>query len=152
MNTANSIKLYELSQEFVKDKEKAKTFVEKIEALVDDKMEQRFEYLATKSDLADLKVELLAVIRQQKEDLMQVIGNQKEDLMQVIGNQKEDLMQVIGNQKGDLTRLIYEQKDELLGAINTQRTDLVKSIYMVGLIQFLAIVGSVIAIFSVMLH
>ena len=130
MNTTNSIKLYELSQEFVKDKEKAKTFVEKIEALVDDKMEQRFEHLATKSDLADLKAELLAVIGQQKEDLMQVIGNQKEDL----------------------TRLMYEQKDELLGVINTQRTDLVKSIYMVGLIQFLAIVGSVIAIFSVMLH
>ena len=95
MNTTNSIKLYELSCEFVKDKEKAKTFVEKIEALVDDKTEQRFEHLATKSDLNDLKLGLLEIIR-------------------------------------------------------SQRYDLVRSVYFVGLIQFLAIVGSAIAIISVM--
>ena len=48
MNATTSLKLFELTRTFIKDKEKAKTFVEKIEATVDDKMEQRHQHLATK--------------------------------------------------------------------------------------------------------
>ena len=151
MNNTNSIKLYELSCEFVKDKEKAKTFVEKIEALVDDKMEQRFEHLATKSDLNDLKLELMVVITKQKEDLSEAIAKQKEDLLEIISKQKEDLLEVITKQKEDLLAVILNQKVELMGVINTQKNDLVRSIYFVGLIQFLAIVGSVLAIVTYML-
>ena len=66
MNATTSLKLFELTRIFIKDKEKAKTFVEKIEANVDDKMEQRHQHLATKSDLAGLKVELMGVINDKK--------------------------------------------------------------------------------------
>ena len=108
MNATTSLKLFELTRTFIKDKEKAKTFVEKIEATVDDKMEQRHQHLATKSDLAGLKVELMGVINDQKIEF------------------KED--------------------------IDSLQPDLTKSIYLVGLVQFLAIVASVLAIFSFLLH
>ncbi|MGC6421249.1 MAG: hypothetical protein ACON47_05410 [Flavobacteriaceae bacterium] len=108
MNALSSFQLYELTRTFIKDKEKAKSFVEKIEATVDHKMEQRFEHLATKSDLAALKVELMD--------------------------------------------MLFRQKEELMGVITQQRTELIKSIYLVGLIQFLAIVGSVLAIVTFMLR
>ena len=130
MNALSSLKLYELTRTFIKDKEKAKAFVEKIEATVDHKMEQRFEHLATKSDLAALKVELMDMLFRQKEELMGVIHTQKEELMGVI----------------------HTQKEELMGVITQQRTELIKSIYLVGLIQFLAIVGSVLAIVTFMLR
>ena len=130
MNALSSLQLYELTRTFIKDKEKAKAFVEKIEATVDDKMEQRFEHLATKSDLAALKVELMDMLFRQKEELMGVIHTQKEELMGVI----------------------HTQKEELMGVITQQRTELIKSIYLVGLIQFLAIVGSVLAIVTFMLR
>lgn len=103
MNATTSLKLFELTRTFIKDNEKAKTFVEKIEATVDDKMEQRHQHLATKSDLAGLKVELMGVINDQKIEL------------------KED----IASLQPDLTKLIY----------------------LVGLVQFLAIVASVLAFF-----
>ena len=103
MNATTSLKLFELTRIFIKDKEKAKTFVEKIEANVDDKMEQRHQHLATKSDLAGLKVELMGVINDQKIEL------------------KEDIASL--------------------------QPDLTKSIYLVGLVQFLAIVASVLAFF-----
>ena len=47
---------------------------------------------------------------------------------------------------------IHTQKVELMAVINQQRSDLIKSIYWVGLIQFLAIVGSVVSIVAFMLQ
>lgn len=70
-------------------------------------MGQKYEHLAIKTDLADLKVELMGVIN--------------------------------------------DQKTELMGVINKQRSDFIKSIYLVGLVQFMAIVGSVLAIVTFML-
>ena len=58
MKSETSLKLFELTQEFIPDKKQAGLFVQKIEQTIDDKMEQRHENLATKTDLADLKVEL----------------------------------------------------------------------------------------------
>lgn len=77
MNT--SIKLYKISQKFIKDPKEASNFVEQIEATVTAKMDKRFDYLATKTDLSHLKVLLLDVIYAQKEDLMTVINAQKVD-------------------------------------------------------------------------
>lgn len=85
MNAETSLKLFELTQEFIKDKKKAKLFVSKIEETIDKKFEDQTQYLANKSDLAQLE------------------------------------------------------------------TKISNRIYMVGLIQFLAIVGSVLAIVSFML-
>lgn len=107
MKSETSIKLFELSQEFIPDKKKAGLFVQKIEETIDNKMELRHENLATKTDLADLKVELVEIISDQKAEL-----------------------------KGDIAAL---------------RSDLTKSIYFMGLVQFLAIMGGVLAIVTLML-
>ena len=96
MKSETSLKLFELTQEFIPDKKQAGLFVQKIEQTIDDKMEQRHENLATKTDLADLKV-------------------------------------------------------ELMGVINGQKADLTKSIYFMGLVLFLAIMGGVPAIVTLML-
>ena len=81
-------------------------------------MELRHENLASKTDLADLKVELV-----------EVISNQKVELMEVISDQKAEL-------KGDIAAL---------------RSDLTKSIYFMGLVKFLAIMGGVLAIVTLLL-
>ena len=136
MKSQTSIKLFELSQEFIPDKKKAGLFVQKIEETIDDKMEHRHEHLATKTDLADLKVEL-------KEDISA--------LQLEVRNQKVELMEVITQQKVELMGVIKEQKAELMVVINGQKADLTKSIYFMGLVQFLAIMGGVLAIVSLML-
>ena len=95
MNAQFSFKLLELTQEFIPDPEKAKTFVHQLQATVDHRMNQRLEPLATKADL-----------------------------------QKE------------ISSLRLEVLD--------QKGDLLKTIYMVGLVQFLGIVASVLAIIAFM--
>lgn len=85
MNAATSLKLFDISLEFIKDKNKAREFVSKIEETIDQKFESEKTVLASKIDLAIME------------------------------------------------------------------TKITKTIYIVGLIQFLAIVGSVLAIVSFML-
>ncbi len=67
---------------------------------------------------------------------MGVINDQKAELMGVVINQKTEL-------KDDIATLRLEVRD--------QKADLIRSIYLVGLVQFFAIVGSVLAIVSLML-
>ena len=67
---------------------------------------------------------------------------------------KEDisaLQLVVRDQKVELMEVISQKKVELLGVINEQKADLAKSIYFMGLIQFLAIMGGVLAIVTLML-
>lgn len=85
MNAAISLRLFEITKEFVKDDDKAKEFVAKIEETIEQKFTEKTEILATKKDLSENKAELI------------------------------------------------------------------KTIYIVGLVQFLAIVGSVLAIVNFML-
>ena len=143
MKSETSLKLFELTQEFIPNKKQAGLFVQRVEETIDDKMEQRHEHLSTKTDLAalqlevrDQKVELMGVILQQKVELMGVINDQKAELMGVVINQKTEL-------KDDIATLRLEVRD--------QKADLIRSIYLVGLVQFLAIVGSVLAIVTLML-
>ena len=107
MNHENSLILYDLTQEFLQDKTKAQSFVQAITDTIHEAMGQKHEHLTTKTDLADLKVELMEVISDQKAEL-----------------------------KGDIAAL---------------RSDLTKSIYLMGLVQFLAIMGGVLAIVTFML-
>ena len=72
----------------------------------------------TMEDKMDQKLQQLAT----KEDLFRL----RTELMEVIASQKVDLMEVITNQKSSLT----------------------KSIYFVGLVQFLAIIGCLIGILN----
>lgn len=59
MNATQSLKLYELSFEFLKDKEKAKEFVGKIEETIDAKFADKTAVLATKQDLSENKVDII---------------------------------------------------------------------------------------------
>lgn len=92
MNGETSIRLFELVQEFIPDKRKAKEFVSRLEQTVDVKFESYKQTSASKIDLLHLELKM-------------------------------------GEIESKLTRTIY----------------------IVGLIQFLAIVGSVLAIVSFML-
>ena len=132
MKSETSLKLFELTQEFIPNKKQAGLFVQRIEETIDDKMEQRHEHLSTKTDPAALQLE----VRDQKVELMEVISQQKVELMGVVINQKTEL-------KDDIATLRLEVRD--------QKADLIRSIYLVGLVQFLAIVGSVLAIVTLML-
>ncbi len=48
--------------------------------------------------------------------------------------------------KTEIISLMHKDKTDLIGRISTLQTSLTKQIYIVGLIQFLAIVGSGLAI------
>ena len=96
--------MLELTQGFISDPEKAKTFVRQLEATVDKRMEIRLEPLATKADMQKELNALRLEVRDQKVELMDVIQNQKSELL--------------------------------------------KTIYIVGFVQFFGIVGSVLAIFT----
>ena len=54
------------------------------------------------------------------------------------------------DQKKD-TLLTKEDKVELVSKIESSKVDVLKSIYLVSVVQFLAIIGSVLAIMSFML-
>ncbi len=92
MNATISLKLFDITQEFIKDKEKAREFVAKIEETIDDKFNIERNNLVTKIDLAEME-----------------------------------------------TR------------VEKRFSDTNKTIYIVGLIQFIAIVGSVLAIANFMI-
>ncbi len=143
MKSETSLKLFELTQEFIPNKKQAGLFFQRIEETIDDKMEQRHEHLSTKTDLAALQLE----VRDQKVELMEVISQQKVELMGVINDQKAELMGVVINQKTELKDDIATLRLE----VRDQKADLIRSIYLVGLVQFLAIVGSVLAIVTLML-
>jgi hypothetical protein len=91
MNASVSLKLFDITQDFIKDKDKAREFVSKIEETIDEKFNSEKTILVSKSDLAEME-----------------------------------------------TRV-----EKRMSEIN-------KTIYIVGLIQFLAIVGSVLAIVNFM--
>ena len=58
MNVEVSLQLYEMTQEFIKDKTKAKDFVHKIEQMIDSK----FEFNTTRFLVKDDKVQILNTI------------------------------------------------------------------------------------------
>ena len=54
MKSETSLQLYELTQEFIQDKEKAKIFVSKIEKVVAERFENYKGIFLTKEDKVDL--------------------------------------------------------------------------------------------------
>ena len=58
MNAETSLKLFEITQEFVLDRDKAKIFVSKIEETIDVKFKEETKDLATKLDILQTKSEI----------------------------------------------------------------------------------------------
>lgn len=61
-----SLKLFDLTYEFIKDKDKAKEFVYKIEQTIDNKFHEEKEHLATKKDIQEVKTNIAEL----KSDMM----------------------------------------------------------------------------------
>ncbi len=59
MTASQSLRLYELTLEFVQDKDKAKEYVSKIEEVVDQKFKDKETILATKIDLTEAKLDII---------------------------------------------------------------------------------------------
>lgn len=92
MNASISLKLFQITKQFITDEVKAQEFVSKIEETIDEKFESKSASLVTKDDLKRVEINLANV-----------------------------------------------------------ESRLTKTIYIVGLVQFLAIIGSVLAIVNFML-
>lgn len=58
MTASQSLRLYELTLEFIKDKDKAKEYVARIEEVVDQKFKDKESILATKLDISLLNKEI----------------------------------------------------------------------------------------------
>ena len=69
MNSDNSLKLFELTKEFIKEKVNS-YIIRKIKATLDDKMELSLQNLVTKDDLAALRL----LVRDQKGALIELIS------------------------------------------------------------------------------
>jgi uncharacterized 2Fe-2S/4Fe-4S cluster protein (DUF4445 family) len=125
------IELYEILKPKVGEKE-AKALVEYIETKVDRKLEEKKDILATKEDLANVKVELKDILAT-KEDL----ANVKVELTKDILATKEDL----ANVKAELTNV----KAELMVKIEKTNSNIIKwmSIFWAGQI------GALIAILQI---
>jgi hypothetical protein len=58
MNATISLKLFDITQEFIKDKDKVREFVSKIEETIDNKFQTEKSVLASKTDLAEMKTRI----------------------------------------------------------------------------------------------
>ncbi len=58
MTATQSLRLYELTSEFISDKDKAKEYVARIEEVVDQKFKDKESILATKLDISLLNKEI----------------------------------------------------------------------------------------------
>ena len=55
MNASISLKLFDITQDFIKDKDKAREFVSKIEETIDEKFNSQKAVLVSKLDLAEME-------------------------------------------------------------------------------------------------
>jgi hypothetical protein len=61
MNADLSLKLFDLTYEFIKDKERAQEFVSKLEQTIDNKFTEKEKILATKEDISRLELKIAEV-------------------------------------------------------------------------------------------
>ena len=113
---------------------------------IDDRQRSEFEakldQLLTQQD----KTELIDRTEQNKTELVERIEQNKAELVQRIEQNKTELIERIEKTKAEIVYLIQQNKTDLTDRIQRVETSLTKQIYIVGLIQFLAIVGAVIGI------
>ena len=59
MTASQSLKLYQLFQRLTKDEAEAQAFVQEVEAVIDNKFEQKRSELATKEDIAKIELKIV---------------------------------------------------------------------------------------------
>lgn len=113
-------------------------------------------YNFSKED-ADFITEVLNGIDERKksefEAKMDTLLTQKDktELTGLMQKDKTELMGLMQKDKTELMGLMQKDKTELIDWVKNVEATLTRQIYIVGLIQFLAIVGSVLAIVNFML-
>lgn len=113
--------------------EEAEIVIDYIENKVEKNVEHNIKSLATKGDINELK-------EATKEDIGKLREATREDISKLREATKEDVSKL----REELTLTKAELKVE----IATVKSDMLRAVYVVGLVQFLAIVGSVIAIIN----
>lgn len=73
MTASQSLRLYELTLEFIPDKDKAKEYVARIEETVDQKFLEKEKILATKSDIALLQNDIVVLRKEIAESKVDII-------------------------------------------------------------------------------
>ena len=59
MTSAQSLRIYELTLEFIKDKDKVKEYVTRIVETIEQKFIEKEKILASKQDLSEAKVDII---------------------------------------------------------------------------------------------
>ena len=68
MTSTQSVRLYQLFQRLTNNDAEAQAFVQEVEAVVENKFEQKKEILSTKEDISKLELKLTTMIGEGKAD------------------------------------------------------------------------------------
>lgn len=115
---------------------------------IDDRQRSEFEakldQLLTQKD----KTELTILMQRDKVELIDRIEQNKVELIDRIEQNKAELTNRIEQNKAELIDRIQKVETSLSDRIQRVETSLTRQVYIVGLIQFLAIVGALIGIIN----
>ena len=131
----------------ITDEETARQIVSSVKGLIAFELKAANSNLSTKEDLYAVKEDIQKVKGELKEDIEKV----KTELYNVKGELKEDIQNV----KTELYKVKSELKEDLFKVkedIFQVESRLSTKIYIVGLVQFLAIAGTVISVIAYMLQ
>ena len=139
----DQIKLYNILRTDLKlSDDKAADFVSAIENTAVREFDVRIQTLATKNDLRELSIATKNDIRQLSLDIHALSVATKNDINALSISTKNDIHALSIATKNDIHALSIATKNDI--------RDLYKTIYLSGLVQFIAIVASVLAIVKFM--
>jgi hypothetical protein len=165
----NQIKLYDLfRREMHLSDDKAAEAVYAVQEMTESAFTSKKEVLATKEDIFSVKSELKKDIHslraELKEDIHSLRAELKEDIHSLKAELKEDIHFLKSELKEDVHSLraelkkdilatkedIFSVKSELKKDIQDSKDNLYRAIYLSGILQFIAMTGSLLAIIKLM--
>jgi DNA polymerase III delta prime subunit len=102
---------------------------------------------------SEIKTEFMArrdtfLVKSDKTDIMLSLKADKADIINQMNRDKSEFLGLLNQTKIELHALISHTKNDLSDKIFEEKAALLRSVYIVGLVQFLAIVGAILAIIS----
>lgn len=122
--------------------------LEEIDDRQRSEFESKLELLLTQKD----KTELTLLIQQTKAELLEQMQLNKAELTERMQKDRVELTERMQKDKAELTLRLQQTTVDLTNRITQVESRLVKQVYIVGLIQFLAIVGALIGIINFALN
>ena len=114
---------------------------------IDERQQQRFEAGKALFLVQKDKVEIIEKTNDVRTELLGRINDVRTELLEKINDVRTELLGRINDVRTELLEKINDVRIELLEKINAVN----RSIYIVGLVQFLAIIASMLAIVNFML-